>query len=153
MVRRIPRDEKARRLAARQRTRWLKTAIPFYSLTMPDADVAASLKVTIEEVQEAKAVDAEKRARAVATSARWNAKVKFSDEEIVESRMTGTRNQIVWALSIRRKSGAPADVLARELTASFWINGRSNFPWTGIQSLMSADVRRAGFLSSSAARG
>jgi hypothetical protein len=129
--------EKARRQVIRKHATWLKTAIPFYCLSMSDASAAAALHVTVEQVHEAKAIDAERCARKKAVTDAWNAKVKFTDTEVADSGMTGTPKQILWALWIRQKSGAPADVFANELSAKFWIDNRHKFLWRqGIPALM-----------------
>ena len=132
--------EKARRQVIRKRNTWLKTAIPFYCLSMSDEAAAAALHVTLEQVRKAKELDAERCKRKKAVTNAWLARIKFTDAEVAASGMTGTARQVLWALWIRKKSGAPADVVARELSAKFWIENRGKFPWSrGIPALVPDD--------------
>jgi hypothetical protein len=128
--------EKARRKVVRRRETWLKTAIPYYCACMTDEAVAATLHVTVEHVRMVKAVDAKRRLRKQEVADAWYSKVKFTDAEVAASGMTGTTKQVLWALWIRKRSGAPADVWARELSAKYWIENRNRFPWRGLAPLM-----------------
>lgn len=128
--------ETAHKLTTVHRARWLKAVIPLFPLTMSEAEIAAVLNVPLADIETSILLDKKKRERALASAEIFRQKLKFTDLEIASSGLTGTRNEVTWAMGIRRKSGASADAFESEKSARFWINNRHKFQfWPSIPAM------------------